>query len=348
MAKLVGVFNTAHTPFCFMPPDVWPIIRSARAHRADVPVDDAEASRQKYERIQGAFATLRERLEAARPEAIVVFGDDQMECFDFGNFPSFAVYVGEEFEGNVSSPAALVHDAFDSIGMKPDPELAARLAGANGGPPPRATVKGHPPLAVALLRGLMRQGFDPSFSMDVPKPEHGVGHAFMRPAETITDLKTPIIPILLNCYYAPQITGMRSYNLGRAVRRAIDEFPGDLRVAVVGSGGLWHTPGRKGAYLNEEFDQTILGHMQAGDVRGMAEHFDAYQPPADDGSQQLGPRGAASTGMPAFGGPQGGTREICNWIAASAAMEGTPGVLVDYVPVYASPIGCGFAYWPEA
>jgi len=45
-----------------------------------------------------------------------------------------------------------------------------------------------------------------------------------------------------------------------------------------------------------------------------------------------------------LGGPQGGTREIANWIAASA-VAGKPATVVDYVPVYASPIGCGFAYW---
>jgi hypothetical protein len=43
-------------------------------------------------------------------------------------------------------------------------------------------------------------------------------------------------------------------------------------------------------------------------------------------------------------GPQGGTRETCNWIAA-AAVAAKPATFVEYVPVYASPIGCGFAYW---
>ena len=343
MAKVVGVFETAHTPFCYMPPQVWPTIRAARAHRADVPVDDEAASKQKYDRIQKAFAVLREQLAAVRPDAIIIFGDDQMECFDFTNFPAFAVYVGEEFEGHTSSPAALVFDAFDSVGMK-RPE-GFEMPQSNGGPPPKARLKAHPALGVALLTGVMKRGFDPAFCMEMPKPEEGLGHAFMRPAETITDMKTPIVPILLNCYFAPQISGMRSYQLGRAVRAAIDEMPGDLRVAVIGSGGLWHTPGRKNAYLDEEFDLTILRYLEAGDARKAAEYFDAYSPPADDVSQQMGPRGGASTGMPSSAGPQGGTREISNWIAAGAVADGTPAKVADYVPVYASPIGCGFAYW---
>ena len=343
MAKVVGVFATSHTPFCYMPPDVWPTIRAARPIRADVPVDDAAASKQKYDRIQKAFAVLREQLAAARPDAIVIFGDDQMECFDFTNFPAFAVYVGEEFEGNVSTPAALVFDAFDSVGMK-RPE--GFVIEGNGHGLKRARLKGHPQLGVGLLTGLMKRGFDPAFSMDMPKPEEGVGHAFMRPSETLTDMKTPVVPVLTNCYFAPQITGLRSYQMGKAIREAIEEYPGNERVVVVGSGGLWHTPGRKNAYLDEEFDLTILRYLEAGDARKAAEYFDAYSPPADDVSQQMGPRGGASTGMPSSAGPQGGTREISNWIAAGAVADGKPARVADYVPVYASPIGCGFAYWP--
>jgi hypothetical protein len=343
MARLVGIFNTAHTPFCFMPPEQWNQVRSTRPIRKDVPMDDLETSKQKSKRIAEAFATLRQKLAEARPDVIVIFGDDQHECFDFTNFPAFAVYVGDEFEGAISSPEALMHDAFDSVGMKREEDSTS----AQPSGPPKARIKGHPELATAILRGLMAEGFDPAFCMDMPKPEDGVGHAFMRPAETLTDMKTPIIPVLLNCYYAPQPTGRRCYELGRAARKAIESFPGDLRVAVIGSGGLWHTPGAQDAYLDEDFDRAVLRYMQAGDIKGMADFFDGYRIPEGDRSQAVGGRGPASTGMPVFGGPQGGTREVCNWIAASACGEGKPATLVDYVPVYASPIGTGFAYWPE-
>jgi aromatic ring-opening dioxygenase catalytic subunit (LigB family) len=64
----------------------------------------------------------------------------------------------------------------------------------------------------------------------------------MRPAQSLTDLKTPIVPILINCYYAPQPTAARCYQVGKAVREIVEEFPGNLRIAFIGSGGLWHTP----------------------------------------------------------------------------------------------------------
>jgi hypothetical protein len=339
MAKLVGVFNTGHTPFCYMPPEDWNTIRSARPIREDVPMDTNESNREKFERIQKAFAVLREQIAEARPDVFVIFGDDQYECFNFTNFPTFAVYVGETFEGAVSSPEALLHDAFESVGMtRPGMEEAV-----HEGPPPRATVKGHPQFGTAILLGLMKRGFDPAFCMDMPNPEYGVGHAFLRPWETLTDKQTAVIPVLTNCYFAPQVTGARSAALGRALAEVIREDPSDLRVAVVGSGGLWHTPGQKGAYLDEAFDRASLALMEKGDIDGMARLFDDYKIPEGDTSQQSRGRGPASTGMPSSSGPLGGTREICNWIAAAAVAEGKPVRVIDYVPVYASPIGVGFA-----
>lgn len=316
MATLVGVYNMAHSPFCYMAPERWNDVRASRSLRADVPMDEVETNRKKWARIQTAFATLRAAIAAAAPDVLVVLGDDQLECFDFNNQPSFAVYVGETFEG-------------------------ALAAGST------AKVAGHPDLAVAMLTGLMQRGFDPAFCMDMPKPERGIGHAFLRPAESLTDFHTPIVPVFINCYYAPQPTARRCYQLGMAVRDVIAEHPGNLRVAVVGSGGLWHTPRATDAYLDETFDRAILGSMTAGDAKGMADYFDAYEAPAGDRSQEAGERGKGVTGMPGPGGPRGGTRETCNWIAAAAVADGKPATVVDYVPVYASPLGAGFAYWPS-
>jgi hypothetical protein len=327
MAKIVGVFQVAHTPFCYRRPEDWNKARAARPIRADVPMDDVEACRKKHARVQEGFAVLKRKLAEAGPDVIVVFGDDQLECFDFSNYPSFSIYVGEEFEG-----AETTSDA--PIGALTPPA-----------PPKRLKIKGHPELGVALLTGLMKRGIDPGFCMESPKPEVGIGHSIMRPAQSLTDLKTPIVPILINCYYAPQPTAGRCLQVGRAVREVIEEMPGGMRVALVGSGGLWHTPQKPQAWLNEEFDETLLAHMARGDIKAMAAFFDDYRIPETDVSQAIGERGKAVTGMPAFGGPQGGTRETCNWIAAAGAAEGRTATIVDRVPIYASPIDAAFAYF---
>jgi hypothetical protein len=327
MAKIVGVFQTAHTPFCYRRPEDWNRARSGRQLRPDVPLDDVESNRRKHARVQEGFAVLRRKLTDARPDVIVIFGDDQLECFDFSNYPAFSIYVGETFEGALTKEDAPMGGITDSE------------------PPKKVRLKGHPALGIALLTGMMKRGIDPAYSMDMPKPQDGIGHSILRPAQSLTDLNTPIVPILINCYYAPQPTAARCYQVGRATREIIDEFPDGLRVAIIGSGGLWHTPLKPDAWLNEAFDEELLARMARGDIKGMATYFDEYRIPESDASQKIGVRGRTVTGMPAFGGPQGGTREICNWIAAAGVAEGITATIVDRVPIYASPIDAAFAYF---
>ena len=149
---------------------------------------------------------------------------------------------------------------------------------------------------------------------------------------------------MMNLYFAPQPTAMRCYQLGKAVRQVIDEYPGNLRIGVAGSGGLWHTPGRKGAWLNVDFDHKTLDLLRVGDARGMAEHFDSYVIPPDDTSQNTSTSGRGVTGMPSPGGPALGTRETCAWIAAAGVTDGRPTEIVDYIDAWASPVGNAFAY----
>jgi hypothetical protein len=329
MAKLVGTFFHSHGGTTSMPGELWRERRLSRPIRADVPIEDDEVNIEKARRTHEGFRVLREKIKELEADVLVVFSDDQLECFDFNNYPAFAVFVGEEFQKR--------------------PARADRPAGGEGRQMGRHAeaghrFKGHPELGVAVLTGLMKRGFDPAFCMDMPKPDRGLAGGVIRSAEELTDWSLPILPVMMNLYFAPQPTAMRCYQLGKAVRSVIDELPGDLRVGVAGSGGLWHTPGMRDAWLNEEFDLKTLDLLKAGDACGMARHFDSYVVPPDDASQDIGRRGRNITGMPGFGGPQGGTRETCAWIAAAAVAEGSPTTIVDYIAAYASPVGNAFAY----
>ena len=124
-----------------------------------------------------------------------------------------------------------------------------------------------------------------------------------------------------------------------ALGNLCDESDSDLRVAIVGSGGLWHTPGNPESYLNEEFDQECIEFVKAGDIKGFADHFDKHlDTPMDD--YKDGKWVDGGTGM--YNGLGSGTGETRNWIAAAATVDGVPGTLIDYIPLYASPIGTGF------
>jgi hypothetical protein len=311
-----------------MPPEKWDAARASRSLRADVPLDSPDENRRKYERLQAALSELRHRIAQTKPDVAIVFASDQLESFDFKNFPAVAIYAGDSFEGRALTEGV----------------PAASIPTDDTGALSRLRLRGHPQLAGALVEGLPAEGFDPAFCLEMPKPERGLAHGVIWKAQSLTGIDLPIVPVLLNCHYPPQVTGRRCYELGKAVHRVVEGWPSDLRVAVLGTGGLWHTPGARDAYLDEDFDRAILKHLEAGDIAGMAQHFDGYVVPEGDVSQTTEGSGRETTGMRRSGGPQGGTRQTCNWIAAAGVSDARTTVIVDYVPVYASPIGAAFTY----
>jgi 3-O-methylgallate 3,4-dioxygenase len=112
------------------------------------------------------------------------------------------------------------------------------------------------------------------------------------------------------------------FDFGEAVMDAIESWPSDKTVAIIGSGGLSHF------IVDEELDKVVIDafNTDIDKLRGLDERL--YQ---------------------------SGSSEIKNWVPVAVAMRrlGAKMTLVDYVPCYRSPAGNGhamaFAYWrPEA
>ena len=336
MSQICAALCTSHSPFLFASPEEWAEARNVRAAAggiaAEVPVDDADENRSKHARCMNALTVLRGVLQAARPDVILLFGDDQSEQFSFSNYPALEIFAGEEFSGfKISGKFGL---PLPKRVRTDRPKTAEHWV----------TTPGHPALARWLITQLVEDGFDLSFSLSLPRPEEGIGHAFMRPSYfLIPGYNIPTVPFFVNCYYGPQPTGQRCVALGHAVRRAVERMPGDLRVAVIGSGGLWHTPMAPDSTLDSDFDRAILWGVRRGDAAGMGNYFDSHRPrpdPNDSAALNL-----ASGGTHMVLGLGGGTGESRNWIITAAVVDGTPGLVVDYVPAYASPVGLAFAYW---
>jgi hypothetical protein len=331
LARLCSVIATSHSPFLFIDGERWGRVRELRnlpgRYAPDAPTDPAEVNRAKHARCMSAFAELRRQLTAAAPDVLVIFGDDQDEQFKLANMPSLAVYAGEEFAGFRIS-------RFEGVPLPGTKRPERRKTDEHW-----ATVPGCPALAKHLITGLVQAGFDPAWMLSLPDPGEGMSHAFMRPLHVLrTDCDLPTVPVFVNCFYGPQPTAARCYQLGRAVRELIGSWPEDLRVAVIGSGGLWHTPLDVEATIDEPFNDGILAAVESGDARAMAATFDA-------GLSRPQPASAAGgSGMTL--GYGSGTGETRNWIAAAAVADGVPGKVIDSVSIWASPIGVAFACWP--
>ncbi len=81
-----------------MPGELWRERRLTRPIREDVPIEDDATNIDKARRTHEGFRVLREKIAELQADVLVVFSDDQLECFDFNNYPTFAFYVGEEFQ----------------------------------------------------------------------------------------------------------------------------------------------------------------------------------------------------------------------------------------------------------
>jgi len=260
--------------------------------------------RKRYEVIQGAVARLQQELEAAAPDVVVIFGDDQAEIFPTDFRPALMVYSGDAVRN--------MPDLFSRA-----PYEAGRSAGWAYGAE-RATIQVPAALSHHIVDCLIEDGFDVAHSTALDN-DMGLGHAYgFIFGRIMNGHSRPLIPIILNTLYPPnQPTARRCYELGRAVRRAIDSWPEDVRAAVVGSGGLSHF------LIDEELDQRFLQALRAKD-------------------------GGAMCSLPQTR-LQSGTGEIRSWIAAAAALQGLPLVYTEYQPCYRSPagtgMGMGFAVW---
>jgi len=165
-----------------------------------------------------------------KPDVLVFFYNDHLSSFFFDLYPTFALGASRSFE------------------------MADEGAGKRALP----AIKGHPALAAHLVDSLVNEEFDLAVFQERPL-DHGVNSplSLLWPHEP--DWPGALVPIEVNVLQYPLPTPMRCYKLGQALRRAIESFPEDLSVVVVGTGGLSHQiHGERTGFNNTEWDHRFL------------------------------------------------------------------------------------------
>jgi 3-O-methylgallate 3,4-dioxygenase len=262
-----------------------------------------EKFRQRDEACLKAVSNLGGALRKANADVVVIFGDDQHEQFGDDNMPTFAIYHGKSIP--------VVRDS----GVRP---AGWKDAERNGWAETADEYANEDDLANHLIRALNDEEFDIARCNRLRK-EIGVGHAFsFLYRRLVPGSKIPMVPVMVNTYYPPnQPTPKRCYGFGQAVRRAIESWQTDKRVALVASGGLSHV------VIDEEIDQMTI-----------------------DGLKNKKPEVLFRLPRERL---EGGTSEILNWVALAGAMENRELKYLEYVTTYRSPAatgcGMGFAYW---
>jgi aromatic ring-opening dioxygenase catalytic subunit (LigB family) len=135
-------------------------------------------------------------------------------------------------------------------------------------------VQGHADLAGHIAQSVIQQDFDLTIvnKMDV---DHGltVPLSLMcgQPPADKFEWPCPVIPFAVNVVQYPVPSGQRCFNLGKAIRKAIESYDQDINVHIWGTGGMSHQlQGARAGLINKEFDNAFLDKL-ISDPQGAAD-----------------------------------------------------------------------------
>ena len=168
-----------------------------------------------------------------KPDVIILVYNDHASAFSPEVIPTFALGCAEEFQP----------------------------ADEGWGPRPVPVVKGHQILASHIAQSVILDEFDITIinKMDV---DHGLTVPLTLMFGQPQEWPCKIIPIAVNVVQFPPPTGNRCFNFGKAIKKAVESFPEDLRVVIFGTGGMSHQiSGPRAGLINSKFDKAFLDNL---------------------------------------------------------------------------------------
>ena len=142
---------------------------------------------------------------------------------------------------------------------------------------------------------------------------HGVCVPFELCWPNVDAWPVKLVPICINTVQHPLPSPRRCLALGRSVGKALESWPGDERIVVLGTGGLSHQlDGERAGFINPSYDRFCLRNI-VPDPEALTAH-DTLDIVELAGSQGV---------------------EILNWLAARGALTGSPRELAHnyHVPI---------------
>jgi len=176
------------------------------------------------------YRPVRQWLADRKPDVLFFVYNDHVTSFFFDHYSHFALGVGDCFP----------------------------VADEGGGPRKLPPVRGHPQLARHIATGLVADEFDLAYFQ-----AKGLDHGCLSPLSLLWPHESgwpgAVIPLQVGVLEFPIPTARRCFRLGRALRRAIESYPEDLKVAIVATGGLSHqVHGERAGFNNTPWDMEFL------------------------------------------------------------------------------------------
>lgn len=179
------------------------------------------------------FHAVHAWLNKVKPDVAVMIYNDHGLNFFLDKLPTFAVGAANEYQN--------ADEGWGIPVVKPFP--------------------GDPTFSWHLIESLVNDEFDITTCQEML-----VDHAFALPMELMWPKRDtwPVttIPVAINTVQHPLPSATRCFKLGHAIGRAVESYPEDLKVVVVGTGGLSHQlDGERAGFINKEFDLMCLDKL---------------------------------------------------------------------------------------
>jgi len=168
-----------------------------------------------------------------KPDVIFLVYNDHATAFSLEMIPTFAIGTAAEFQ-----------PADEGYGARPVPKVI-----------------GHPELASHIAQSVIQDDFDLTIvnKMDV---DHGLTVPLSLMCGQPQAWPCPVIPFAVNVVQYPVPSGRRCFNLGRAIRKAVESYDEDLKVQIWGTGGMSHQlQGARAGLINAEWDNRFLDRL---------------------------------------------------------------------------------------
>ena len=172
-------------------------------------------------------------MAANTPDVVILVYNDHASAFSLDIVPTFAIGCADHY-----APAD------EGWGARPVP-----------------TVQGHPELAAHVTQSVIEQDFDLTIvnRMDV---DHGLTVPLSLLFGQPKAWPVKVIPLAVNVLLYPPPSGRRCFELGKAIRRAVESFDNDLNVQIWGTGGMSHQlQGARAGLINSTWDNAFLDRL---------------------------------------------------------------------------------------
>jgi protocatechuate 4,5-dioxygenase beta chain len=208
-------------------------ISSSHVPAIGAAIDNKQTEEPYWKRVFSGFEKSKQWMAAAKPDVVIAIYNDHASAFSVELIPTFALGCAAEFPP----------------------------ADEGWGPRPVPVVKGHPELASHIATSCILDGFDLTIANKM-EVDHGLTVPLNLMFGSPSQWPCPVIPLAVNVVQYPPPTGQRCYDLGKAIRRAVDSYPEDMRIVVFGTGGMSHQiSGPRAGLINQKFDKAFLDNL---------------------------------------------------------------------------------------